>query len=597
VISTGAKPTGVTGTHRVFWDGRRPAPDGWSDAARLEPRDLARDGLPFVTGTVDAAYVGPAVGQLPAWELPYLLEEFRRVLRVGGRIRVAAYDLQAAVDAYTRRDADFFWDRSSAYLSGGLASQLLQLGAARSLLDADLLAELLERAGFEDVEPQPFRESRADPVLAAPDQLAGHCCYVDARNPSPWPTVEPEAGPSAVHLVLGDRRSRSIHVVWCGPAGAEGAVRYRPAGTSAWDETRATCWPTVDGASGPQVFGARCDRLEGGQGYEYEVVQVVDGRRSVVDGSSFVTPPAAESAAVRLAFVADTGISGRSDGLSDGTPRVVEEVSRVRPHVVLGGGDYAYRSSDRRWRSGPQAVHAWLEEMAPLVRNHPLMVQYGNHEVELGERYRDWSPHFPPPAGGAAAGARSYSFEVGPCHVAAFYAPTEAVDPAELSWLWQDLSAARRRGSHWLVVYQHQPLVAHGRSHPADGRVARALGHVLDRHGVDLHLSAHDQSYERTYPLTWDGSRLRSASAELDNFRRGSGTVLAKVSPAGKRSERGGSFSKLPDERAELVAVADDSAHHFAIIDADTQTLQLTTYALRDSVGPVEKIDEAVIAS
>jgi hypothetical protein len=597
VTATGAGPTGRCGPLRVFWDGRRTAPEGWSDAARVEPVDLVREGLPFVTGTVDAAYVGPAVGRLPPWELADLLEEFRRALRVGGRIRVAVYDLQAALDAYVRREADFFWDHSSAHLSGALASWLLESGAARSLLDADLVAELLGRAGFEDADPQPFRESGADPVLAEPDQLAGHCCYVEARNPSPWPTVQPAAGPSAVHLALGDASGGSMQVVWCGPAGSDGSVRYRLVGTSTWDETRATCRPTIDGMHGPQVFQARCDRLERGQRYEYEVVQVIDDHRQALDRASFTTPPSEEDAPVRLAFIADTGISGRPDGLSDATKRVVEEVLETGPDVVLGAGDYAYRSSDPRWRSGQQAVHAWLEAVAPLVRNHPLMVQYGNHEVELGERYRDWAVHFPPLAGRTGADSRSYSFEIGPCHVAAFYAPTEAVDAAEVSWLWQDLSAARHRGSCWLVVYQHQPLVAHGRSHPADGRVARALGRVLDSHRVDLHLSAHDQSYERTYPLTWDGSRLRPASGDRSRCRRGDGTVFAKVSPAGKRSDRGGSFSNLPAERAKLVAAADDRAHHFAVVDADTTKLRLTTYALRDAFSPVKPVDEVVIVA
>jgi hypothetical protein len=71
--------------------------------------------------------------------------------------------------------------------------------------------------------------------------------------------------------------------------------------------------------------------------------------------------------------------------------------------------------------------------------------------------------------------------------------------------------------------------------------------------------------------------------------------VLAKVSPAGKRSDRGGDFSRLPGQRAELVAVANDDAHHFAVVDADTTTLRLTTYALRDAMGTAEPIDEVVI--
>jgi hypothetical protein len=579
---------------RVFWDVGRVAPDGWLQVSRRDPDELVRDGLPLDTETADAVYVGPSIGRLPRWKLVDALEEFRRVLRVGGRIRIASYDLQAGLDAYGRGDARFFWDLSSTHLSGALASWLLEAGAARSLLDADLVVELLEQAGFADAERRPFRDSSADPALAALDELGEHCSYVEARNPSPWAVVEAAAHPSAVHLTLGDAGGGSMEVVWCGPAGSEGFVCYWPLGVSTWVERRATSRPTVDGAKGPYVFRALLDELEPGRHYEYEVVNVVDDVRHGLEVASFVAPPSRSEGRARLAFIADTGISGRPDGLSDGTRRIVEEVSDIRPDVVLGGGDYAYRSSDPRWPSGQQAVHAWLDEIAPLVRTRPLMAQYGNHEVDLAERYHDWAVHLQPSAR-ASGDSRSYSFDVGPCHVTAFYAPTEAVDPAELSWLWQDLSDARSSGARWLVVYQHQPLVANGTSHPADGRVARALGRVLDRHRVDLHLSAHDQSYERTYPLTWDGTQLRASSGERNRYRRGEGIVLAKVSPAGKRSDRGGDFSRLPAERHALVAAANDDAHHFAIVDADATTLRLTTCALRDARGAFEPIDEVVI--
>ena len=162
---------------------------------------------------------------------PSSLEEFRRVLRVGGRIRVASYDLQAGLDAYARKDADFFWDHSSTHLSGALASWLLEAGAARSLLDADLVVELLEQAGFADAERRRFRDSGIDPALAALDELGDHCSYVEAWNPSSWPVVEPAAEPSAVHLALGDSSGRSMEVIWCG-AGRKRGVRLLLAGRS-----------------------------------------------------------------------------------------------------------------------------------------------------------------------------------------------------------------------------------------------------------------------------------------------------------------------------------------------------------------------------
>src|SRR3546814_5470515 len=83
------------------------------------------------------------------------------------------------------------------------------------------------------------------------------------------------------------------------------------------------------------------------------------------------------------------------------------------------------------------------------------------------------------------------------------FAPGDGYLPPEdlLGWLDEDLGAARRNGAQWLIVYQHDSLFGHGLSHPADPRLRRLLMPILEKHEVDLHLSAQDQSYERTFPL------------------------------------------------------------------------------------------------
>jgi hypothetical protein len=576
---------------RLFWDGVRSAPPGWRGLEDRGPEELVREGIPLPTGAIDQVYVGPAVGRVPHWDLVELLEEFRRVLVVGGTIRVAAYDMEATLAAYDGARDDFFWEHWVDAPAGALGAQLLESGAVRTLLAPDLVAELLRRAGFDDAAVRPFGISAADPKLAGPDRLGEHCCFVEAHNALPWPDTGERGRPSAPHLALADSDGRSYRIIWTGPARSRGTARFRPVGSPVWREASVASWPGVDGDAGDHVFAATCAELDGGVRYEYEIVHTVEGRPELVEASSFETAPTGEDEAVRFAFIADTGISGRADGLSDATGRVVEEVARLGPHVVLGGGDYAYRSGDRRWRSGQQAVQAWLREMAPLTRRHPFMPQYGNHEVELAERYRDWAVHFPPPEGGAVPGTRSYSFDVGPCHLAAFYAPGDQVDPAEVGWLWQDLAEARRRERPWLIVFQHQPLLAHGTSHPSSPGVARALAGALTEHRVDLHLSAHDQSYERTHPLVWDGTVPRPVRHQGPRYPKGEGTVLAKVSPAGKRSDRGGGFSSLPSELPEVVACADDQGHHFAIIEADATSLRLDVYRVRAADDPLELVD------
>lgn len=580
---------------RIFWDGTRRAPAGWDDLSRIGPSELARDGLPFAAAEAALAYVGPALGQVPFWELAEVLAEFRRVLRPGATIRVATYDLHLALAAYSSRDDGFFWERPTAHLSGALAEQLMGSGSARSLHTADTVVELLEQAGFAQASARPFGVSAADPLLAEIDTLETYCSYVEAAVVEPWPVCPEQAGPSGVHLALGDTSGATMQVLWRGPAGSVSHLRYRAADDPGWIDATIDSWLTIDGDAGPAVFRAFCDGLEPERLHQYEITLRTDGESSGASGS-FTAPPGVGTGSARLAFIADTGVSGRADGLSDATARVIDALIAADPIVVLAGGDYAYRSSDRRWASAATAVHAWLDAVEPLAKQRALMVQYGNHEVELAERYRDWAVHFPRPRGSDSGDVRSYSFDVGPCHISAFYAPTGSIDPAEVSWLWQDLSDARLRQCPWLVVYQHQPLFAHGSSHPAEPTVARALARVLDAHRVDLHLSAHDQNYERTFPLRWEqASTPRPVSGACNRYRKGDGTVCAKVSPAGKRSDRGSGFSILPSDRAEVIAAADDTAHHFAIIDIDAAALWLRVYAIDDDHLEAREIDALVV--
>jgi hypothetical protein len=73
--------------------------------------------------------------------------------------------------------------------------------------------------------------------------------------------------------------------------------------------------------------------------------------------------------------------------------------------------------------------------------------------------------------------------------------------------------------------------------------------------------------------------------------------VFAKVSPSGKRSDRSLGFSTLPAGDSEVVAASSDTAHHFAVVDADPTRLRMVTFALRGPSAPAEPIDEVVITA
>jgi 3',5'-cyclic AMP phosphodiesterase CpdA len=320
----------------------------------------------------------------------------------------------------------------------------------------------------------------------------------------------------------------------------------------------------------------------------------VSGDESVVPGTSDTfetrTAPPAGPADFRFAFVCDTGIAGRRDGNASGTLRVIEALLAARPLFVLGGGDYAYARGDGRFREVGEAVDAWFDQMEPLIARIPFLPQYGNHEVSLGERFRDWAPRFAHPEGSEQA--RSYSFAVADVHFAALFVPEGLPGAEQIAWLEADLAAARARGVRWRVVYQHQPIFASGRSHPSDPRVARLLGPVFERHRVDLHLSGHDQSYERTHPLVGLAEEPLVASRAVDRYAKGKGVIYAKVSPSGKRSDIRNDFSRFHSERPSHVAVRDDTAHHYALVDVQVSgELAVRVFQIGEDAGPPKCID------
>ena len=113
---------------------------------------------------------------------------------------------------------------------------------------------------------------------------------------------------------------------------------------------------------------------------------------AVSDSFLIHTAPPAGPAEFTFALICDTGIKGRKDGNSTGTERVIDELVSRRPLFVLGAGDYAYTNHDARFDDVSDGIDAWIEQMRPLIRAAPFMAQYGNHEIFLNERFRDWRP-------------------------------------------------------------------------------------------------------------------------------------------------------------------------------------------------------------
>ena len=150
----------------------------------------------------------------------------------------------------------------------------------------------------------------------------------------------------------------------------------------------------------------------------------------------------------------------------------------------------------------------------------------------------------------------------------------------------------------WLIVYQHEPIFAHRHSHPANPEIRKALTLILETHRVDLHLSGHDQNYERTYPLTEAQHKPRPTSSSLDKYEAGAGVIYAKVSPSGKMSDIRNDFSRFTKEQQPFIAVRDDTRHHYAIVSVKaTGALVVDVYGLVGDGTPKTLVDSFSIVN
>ena len=331
--------------------------------------------------------------------------------------------------------------------------------------------------------------------------------------------------------------------------------------------------------------------LQPATSYQYRV-RGDDATWSAVYTARTAPPPG--PANFDAVYVADTGLVGRTDGLASGTQQVIDEIARLNPLLVLGGGDYAYYDTDKRYGSLDNTIDAWFNQMQPVAARSALMPAYGNHEVLLGESYDAWARRFPTPTG--FDGRRNYSFDVGNVHFVSVFAVQEktGLSQATLDWIEQDLQGAALRGKRWLIPYFHVSPFSDGRVHPSNVELRAQLGPLFERTGVKLAISSHDQAYERSYPLVnvTRTSYVRT-STRTDCYTLGDGVTWLKVSPGGKLSSRTGfrgQFSPFASNPPpSWTAVRDNTMHHFArVLVSAFGELRVETYGVKgDGTPPV----------
>jgi len=109
--------------------------------------------LPLGDGTFDYVFSIHALQEVPYKHVVRVLAELRRVLKPDGWLRLCLPDADKGIDAYLRRDREYFFvpNEDAASLGGKFVIHMLWYGHSRLLFTRDFIEELLLKAGFPEL--------------------------------------------------------------------------------------------------------------------------------------------------------------------------------------------------------------------------------------------------------------------------------------------------------------------------------------------------------------------------------------------------------------------------------------------------------------
>ncbi|MDH5423507.1 MAG: metallophosphoesterase family protein [Gammaproteobacteria bacterium] len=173
-------------------------------------------------------------------------------------------------------------------------------------------------------------------------------------------------------------------------------------------------------------------------------------------------------------------------------------------NLIVSTGDSAYYSgTNEEYQRGLFDIHQ------QLFKNVAFWPVYGNHEAKGWSFFNIFSLPKNAEAGGVASATEHYySVDYGSLHMV-FLDSNDggfSANDSMISWLKKDLQTTRQK---WLVVFMHHPPYSRGHHNSNDPKdsgnrmfnMRMRVNPVLEKAGVDLVISGHSHSYERSYLL------------------------------------------------------------------------------------------------
>ncbi|RPH97185.1 MAG: DNRLRE domain-containing protein [Lysobacterales bacterium] len=249
----------------------------------------------------------------------------------------------------------------------------------------------------------------------------------------------------------------------------------------------------------------RLDGLAAGQQFWYSVG---DRNAPLAGDATFhfhTAPVRGEAAATRIWVIGDSGTA-------DANARAVRDAYLA--WAASNPADLWLMLGDNAYNSGTDAEFqaAVFNTYPTILRQLPLWPTLGNHDgatansnLQSGPYYDIFNLPKAAEAGGFASGTEAYySFDYANIHFVCLdsYETDRSVNGVMMEWLQADLAL---NDQPWVIAFFHHPPYSKG-SHNSDTETAlidmrqNALP-ILEAWGVDLVLTGHSHSYERSYLL------------------------------------------------------------------------------------------------
>jgi hypothetical protein len=355
-----------------------------------------------------------------------------------------------------------------------------------------------------------------------------------------WTGSPPGLDPPVRGPYLQMGTSTSLRVRWRTSTPTDSRVRYGPAP----DNLSAM----VDDLTVTRDHEITLAGLSPDTKYFYEVGSTTTAVAGADPDHYFVTaPPTGAAKPTRLWVLGDSGTANSNAEAVRNAYYAYTDTRHTDLWLMLGDNAYGDGTDD-------EYQNAVFNMYPPVLRTSVLWPTMGNHDGHSANSLTQSGPYYDiftlprfGEAGGLASGTEAYySFDYGNIHficLESHQTPLCAEDlTTMMTWLENDLDATLQ---DWIIAFWHHPPYSKG-SHDSDAAGSRealmrqnALP-LLEAGGVDLVLSGHSHSYERSYLL--DGHYGVSGTLDPATMILAHNNVCA---PADGRIDGDGAYKKV----------------------------------------------------